>query len=249
MTNTDAVLTLEIAGQQVEVIRKKIKNLHVGVYPPEGHVRVAAPPSVSLDAIRHAVLTRLAWVKRKQREFRRQARETPREFVSGETHYVFGRPCRLEVRKDTARPKIELTPGGRLLMRCKPDADLQARSEQMSRWYRRMLRKKTAPRVEKWAKRLGVEQSDWGIRRMKTKWGSCNPKQGKIWINLELAKKPSPCLDYVILHEMTHFISPRHDELFLATLEQHMPGWRQVRSDLNAFPLAHEPSFENYTGK
>lgn len=244
MANIEAISNVEIAGQQVEIIRKKIKNLHVGVYPPEGHVRVAAPTSVSLDAIRHAVLTRLAWIKRKQAEFRRQARETPREFVSGETHYVFGRPCRLEVQRQAGRPAIEMAPGGRLLLSCKPDADLDSRSSQMTLWYRRLLQEKVRPRVDKWAEKLAVEVPAWGIKRMKTKWGSCNAKQGKIWINLELAKKPIYCLDYVILHEMTHLISPRHDEIFVSTLEQHMPGWRQIRSDLNTLPLAYEPSFE-----
>jgi predicted metal-dependent hydrolase len=129
-------------------------------------------------------------------------------------------------------------------MRCNEDATLEARTAQMSEWYRRILREKAEARTEKWARKLGLEVPPCGIKRMKTKWGSCNVKYGKIWINLELAKKPLTCLDYVILHEMSHLISAKHDSLFVSTLDRHMPGWRQVRSDLNAFPLAYEASFE-----
>lgn len=242
--NTESPISLEIAGLQVQIIRKTIKNLHVGVYPPEGHVRVAAPPSVSVDAIRRAVLTRLSWIKQKQAGFVRQARETERAFVSGETHFVLGRACRLEVQNSSGRPSIELIASGRLLMRCPHDSSTETKSKLMARWYRRLLVDKAAPRTKRWARKLGVETPAWGIRRMKTKWGSCNVTQKKIWLNLELAKKPLHCLDYVILHETGHLVSPRHDALFVETLDKAMPGWRQVRSDLNAFHLAFEPSFE-----
>ena len=240
--NTDAVAQVEIAGFTVEIVRKNIKNLHVGVYPPMGHVRVAAPPAISDDAVRMAVLTRLPWIKRKQAEFRKQPGQGPREYVSGETHYVFGRACRLEL--TIGRPRLDLQPGNRLAMISPEGAGTEDRHAQMGRWYRRLLRAKVEPRIAKWSNRLHVPVPSWGIRRMKTKWGSCNPDSGKVWVNLELAKKPLHCLDYIILHEMAHFVSPRHDDRFVSTLDRHMPGWRQVRSDLNALPLAHEPGFE-----
>lgn len=240
--NTDAVAQVEIAGLTVEIVRKNIKNLHVGVYPPMGHVRVAAPPAISDDAVKMAVLTRLPWIKRKQAEFRKQLRQGPREYVSGETHYVFGRAYRLDL--TTGRSRMELQPGNRLAMTSPEGAGIEDRHAQMRRWYRRLLSAKVEPRIEKWSSRLHVTVPIWGIRRMKTKWGSCNPETGKIWVNLELAKKPLHCLDYVVLHELSHFVSPRHDDLFVKTLDQHMPPWRQVRSDLNALPLAHEPNFE-----
>lgn len=155
--------------KQVEVVRKNIKNLRVGVYPPEGRVRVA----------------------------------------------------------------------------CTADASLDARTAQLDRWYRKLLREKAKPSLEKWSRQLGVAMPVWGVRRMKTKWGSCNPEHGRVWINVELAKKPLQCLDYVILHEMAHFVSPKHDDLFVSTLNKHMPDWRMVRSDLNSYPLTHEqPSFD-----
>lgn len=240
----EATELLKVAGQDVQVVRKAIKNLHIGVYPPEGHVRVAAPRSVSIDAIRNAVLTRLSWIKQKQAGFIRQARETRRSYVSGETHYVFGRACRLEVQTSSGRPSIELVASDRLVMRCPEGATPEARAAQMARWYRRLLAEKAAPRTLKCAETLGVQAPAWGIRRMKTKWGSCNPTKRRIWLNLELAKKPLYCLDYVILHETAHLISPRHDALFVDTLDRNMPRWRQLRSDLNAFPLAFEPEFE-----
>ncbi|MER2509913.1 MAG: SprT family zinc-dependent metalloprotease [Amaricoccus sp.] len=243
MTNTDTVDLIEVAGLSVEVVRKAIKNLHVGVYPPEGHVRVAASPSISLDAIRLAVLTRIAWIRRKQEEFRRQARETPRRFVSGETHYVFGRPCRLEVRSEASRPTLVVAPGNRLLMVARRGSDAGDRERQMARWRRQTLREQAAPRIAKWVDRLAIDAPSWGVRRMKTKWGSCNAGAGWIWLNLELAKKPLVCLDYVILHEMAHFLSPKHDDAFVAILDREMPTWRQVRANLNMLPLAFETSF------
>lgn len=243
MTNTDSTRVIDVAGFSVDVVRKAIKNLHVGVYPPDGHVRVAAPPAVSLDAIRLAVLTRIAWIRRKQEEFQRQAREPRRCYVSGETHYVFGRPARLEVRADARKSTIALAPGNRLLMVVASGSDSDQRERQMTRWQRRILREQAIPRIAKWTERLAVDAPFWGIRRMKTKWGSCNAETGWVWLNLELAKKPLVCLDYVILHELAHLVSPRHDEVFLAILNREMPGWRQVRSDLNALPLAFETSF------
>lgn len=246
--NTDSAGEMNVRGISVQLVRKSIKNLHVGVYPPHGRIRVAAPPAMSDEAIRTAVLKRLPWLKRKQAEFQRQPRETPREYVSGETHHVFGRVCRLEVSRETGSPRIELTPGGRLFMRSRAGADADTRRTQMLNWYRRRLRAKSAPRIAKWAERLGLEEPRWGIRRMKTKWGSCNPSSRLIWLNLELAKKPLHCLDYVILHEMAHLVSPRHDETFLSILDRNIPGWKQVQADLNALPLGHEPSFDHHDG-
>jgi predicted metal-dependent hydrolase len=240
--NTDATARVEIAGLTVEIVRKAIDNLHVGVYPPMGHVRVAAPHALGEDAVKMAVLTRLPWIKRKRAEFRKQPRQGPREYVSGETHYVFGRACKLTLA--VGRPRLEMQPDNRLAMTSAAGAGIEDREAQMYRWYRRLLRGKAEPRLSKWSARLGIPVPGWGIRRMKTKWGSCNPGTGRVWVNLELAKKPLHCLDYVILHELAHFVSPRHDDRFIATLDRNMPGWRQARSDLNALPLAHEPGFE-----
>ncbi|MFN4274651.1 MAG: M48 family metallopeptidase [Aliihoeflea sp.] len=230
---------IEIAGLVVELVRKPIKNLHIGVYPPAGRVRVAAPPAVSEDAVRVAVVTRLGWIKQKQREFAGQARESERRFVSGETHYVFGKPLRLLVRSAQGqRCVIEQDASDRLRMTVPRGSPIEQRSAWMAAWYRKQLKEKAAPRISKWSERLGLPKPRWGVRQMKTKWGSCNPEKGLVWINLDLAKKPPSALDYVILHELAHLVSPRHDEVFIRLLDKNMPGWRQVRADLNALPLS-----------
>lgn len=230
---------IEVAGLSVELVRKPIKNLHIGVYPPAGRVRVAAPPAISEDAIRVAIVTRLGWIKNKQRQFAEQAREPERLYVSGETHYYFGRPLRLGVRQAPVRAgQICVDSADRISMVVPRDASRQDKTRWMSAWYRRELRDKAAPRVSKWAARLDVAEPAWGIRAMHTKWGSCNPDTGRLWVNLDLVKKPLVCLDYVILHEMAHFVSRRHDDVFVAVLDRHMPGWRQIRADLNKLPLS-----------
>lgn len=236
MMNTDLIA---VAGLSVELVRKPIKNLHIGVYPPEGRVRVAAPPSLSEDAIRVAIVTRLGWIKKKQREFAGQAREPERQYVSGETHYVLGKPLRLQVKPSALRGcKITQDGPDRLLMEAPHGATVAQKSQWLSGWYREALKDRASPRIEKWSGKLGVTIPRWGVRVMRTKWGSCNPDKGLIWLNLDLAKKPLQALDYVILHEMAHLVSPRHDDVFMALLDRHMPGWRQVRFDLNALPLS-----------
>lgn len=236
MMNTEVI---EIAGLSVELVRKPIKNLHIGVYPPAGRVRVAAPPAISEDAVRVAVVTRLGWIKKKQREFEGQARQPQRLYVSGETHFVFGKPLRLLVQPNgKSRCAIQPDASDRLTMAVPEGSTTDQKAHWMATWYRSQLRAKAAPRIAKWSDRLGVAMPRWGIRQMKTKWGSCNPEKGLVWLNLDLAKKPLAALDYVILHELAHFVSPRHDELFLNTLDRNMPGWRQIRSDLNALPLS-----------
>ncbi len=236
MMNTDLIA---VAGLSVELVRKPIKNLHIGVYPPEGRVRVAAPPSISEDAIRVAIVTRLGWIKKKQREFAGQAREPERQYVSGETHYVWGKPLRLLIKPSRLRGcQIALEGVDRLVMATPHDATVTQKSQWMSSWYREALKERASPRIEKWSEKLGVPIPLWGVRVMRTKWGSCNPDKGLIWLNLDLAKKPLQALDYVILHEMAHLVSPRHDDIFLSALDRNLPAWRQIRADLNALPLS-----------
>lgn len=230
---------VEIAWLSLELIHKPIKNLHVGVYPPHGRVRVAAPSAISEDAIRVAVVTRLGWIKKKQREFEGQARQTERRYVSGETHYFFGRPLRLTV-KTAATKRCSIQPEGsdRLIMTVPEEAT----SQQKALWFkdrsRAQLKERASPRVAKWAERLGVATPRWGIKRMRTKWGSCNPEKGIVWLNLDLAQKPLVSLDYLNLHELAHLLAPRHDEVFVGIMDRNMPGWRQIRADLNALPLS-----------
>jgi hypothetical protein len=231
---------IEVAGLLVDLIRKPIKNLHIGVYPPAGRVRVAAPPAISEDAVRVAIVTRLGWIKKKQREFAGQAREPERLYISGETHYVFGKPLRLTVRPMRRQgARIELEGSDRLVMTVPHEATTAQKAGWLSKWHRDQLRERTAPRVEKWANRLDIPEPRWGVRQMRTKWGSCNPDKDLVWVNLDLVQKPLQSLDYVVLHELAHFVSRRHDDVFLGVLDRHMPTWRQIRADLNALPLSN----------
>ncbi|WP_299656600.1 SprT family zinc-dependent metalloprotease [uncultured Jannaschia sp.] len=234
-----SIENLTIGGTQVEVHRKKIKNLHVGVYPPDGRIRVAAPDSISTDAIMTAVLTRMDWIRRRQSRFHSQERQSVRRYVSGETHYFLGRPLRLTVTEcDTKVHRISIEGRDRLHLSVPADSTPENRRKWIRNWRRAQLRELAAPYAETWASTLKVAPTFWGIREMRTKWGSCNPKTGRVWLNLELSKKPVEAINYVVLHELAHLISPRHDERFIATLDAHMPRWRQIRSELNALPLS-----------
>lgn len=228
-----------IGGIDVEVHWKSIKNLHVGVYPPDGRVRVAAPMAVSLDAVRRAVLTRMAWVRRQQARFLAQERQSPRLYQSGETHYVWGRPPRLEVVEwERRNHKIAVLGSDRLSMSTPLNSSRDQRATWMAAWRRAELRMVSTPKVQKWSEVLGVTPSKWGIRDMRTKWGSCNAAKGIIWLNTELSAKPAIATDYVVLHELAHLIPDRHDHQFVSVLDQYMPQWRTVRSDLNSLPLS-----------
>ena len=231
---------LEIRGIAVEVIRKDIKHLHVSVHPPEGRVRVAAPLRLDEDAVRLAVISRLAWIRRKRKEFQRQDRQLQREFVSGESHYFEGRRYRLDVVVSGDRSGIRLRNSGWIEMRVRPGTSRDAREAMLYRWYRTRLRERIPEIITKWEPKVGVRVADWRIRRMKTRWGTCNPEAGRIWINSELAKKPVACLEYVVVHEMAHLIERNHDERFRSILDRAMPQWRQRLDALNREPLADE---------
>jgi hypothetical protein len=238
--NTDQH-TITISGLQVEIVRKNIKNLHLGVYPPGGRVRVAAPLRVSNDAVRLAVIGKLGWIKRQQLKFERQPRESSREMVSGESHYFLGHRYRLRVIPDACKKQCVIVRNKATIeLHVRPDADVEERQRVLANWYRVQLREFLGPLMEKWQNRLGVQATAYGIKRMKTKWGTCNHEARRVWINLELAKKSSECLEYVVAHELVHLIVRHHDDAFVAIMDKHMPRWRSIRDDLNGSPLAHE---------
>jgi predicted metal-dependent hydrolase len=232
--------TLKISGIYVSVVRKQIKNLHLGVYPPDGRVRVAAPLAVSDAAVRVAVVGKLWWIKRQRASFERQARESQREMVSGETHYYRGRRYRLEVIETDGTPSIELRGQSVMVLHTRRGWTGANREELLFRWYRRRLREDLPELLGRWQPEIGVAIAQLGIKRMKTKWGSCNAKARRIWLNLELIKKPAACLEYVLVHEFVHLLAPKHDERFLRLMDKHLPTWRRRRRELNGEPLANE---------
>ncbi|MYA43441.1 MAG: M48 family metallopeptidase [Gemmatimonadetes bacterium] len=231
---------IEIRGIEVEIVRKDIKHLHLGVYPPEGRVRVAAPLRLDNDAVRLAVISRLAWIRRKRAEFQGQDRQSRREFVTGESHYFEGRRYRLDVIESTGPTGVRLRDKAWMEMRVRPDTERDAREAMLYRWYRAQLRDRIPQMIAEWEPRIGVTVVDWRIRRMKTRWGTCNPEVGRIWLNSELAKKPVSCLEYVVVHEMIHLIERGHGEPFRRMLDRLLPGWQTRRAELNRDYLPDE---------
>jgi predicted metal-dependent hydrolase len=231
---------IRVRDISVEIIRKDIKNLHLGVYPPSGRVRVAAPKKVNDAAVRLAVISRLRWIRSHQEKFSAQPREPKREMVSGESHFVFGRRYRLRVVTKSHLQTAIIKKKTALELHVRPGTTRGERDLMLARWYRAQLRERIPLLLSKWQERLEVDARAWGIRRMKTKWGSCNPKARRIWVNLELAKKPERCLEYLVVHELVHLLERGHSDRFVALMDKHMPRWRQHRTELNATPLSHE---------
>lgn len=231
---------IDIRGIPVEVVHKSIKNLHIGVYPPSGRVRVAAPLWLDDDAVRLAVISRLGWIRRKRAEFAQQDRQALREFATGESHYFRGRRYRLDVTEYDGPPAVRLLNNAKMALRVRPGTDRDAKEAVLERWYRRQLRDQLPELCVKWARKVGVTVNEVRIKKMKTLWGSCNIDAKRVWLNLELAKKPTLCLEYVLVHEMVHLIECRHNERFRNLMDQFMPQWRVHRDELNRQPLAHE---------
>jgi predicted metal-dependent hydrolase len=231
---------IEIRGIPVEVVRKDIQNLHLGVYPPSGRVRIAAPMRLGDEAIRMAVISRLAWIRRQQEKFAQQVRQSRREMVTGESHYFRGRRYRLEVVEADASPTVQVLSNTRLKLNVPPNCGREEREKILDRWYRKHLRKEIPGLLSKWGAKVGVQVSGWGIRKMKTRWGSCNAEAGRIWLNLELAKKPARCVEYILVHELVHLLERRHTERFQQLMDGLMPQWRTYRDELNRAPLAHQ---------
>ena len=229
-----------MSGIAVEVVRKAIKNLHLGVYPPHGRVRVAAPLAVSDDAVRLAVISRLGWIKRQREKFETQPRQSQREMVRGESHYFLGRRYRLNVIEHGGAGKVVLRSKAVMDLCVRPGSGADQREKVFHRWYRAQLKALVPPLLEKWQREVGVAAADWGIRKMKTKWGACSVSARRIWINLEMAKKPPECLEYIIVHELVHLLERHHSDRFTARMDAFMPQWRLIRKKLNAGPLGHE---------
>lgn len=229
-----------VRGIVVDVIRKDIKNLHLAVYPPHGRVRVAAPERLDDEAVRLAIVSRLSWIRKRQAEFARQVRQSAREMVTGESHYVEGRRYLLDVVETPGRPRALIANNTTLRLEVRPGASRDDRDALLQRWLRARLKAAIPGLIATWEPILGVTVRDWRVRKMKTRWGSCNIDAGRIWLNLELAKKPGGCLEYVLVHELVHLLERHHNERFVALMDRFFPHWRALRDQLNRSPLAHE---------
>ena len=228
---------ITVSGLTVEVVRKPIKNLHLGVYPPQGRIRVAAPLAVDDEAVRLAVVGKLGWIKRQRAKFQAQPRQSQRRMVSGESHYFLGQRYRLRVDETTGALRIALRGKATMDLFARPNTSTERRTKVLHDFYRAELRRLLPELLEKWQAKLGGEGRTWGIKRMKTKWGTCNIEARRIWLNLELAKKPVQCLEYILVHELTHLLERHHNEHFTGLLDRHLPQWRTLREELNGSVL------------
>lgn len=233
--------TLIVADIPVDVRHKDIKNLHVGVYPPDGRVRVSAPTRLDAEAVRLALVSRIPWIRRRQTEFLAQERQTAREYVSGESHYLLGRRYRLTVEEAPPQKGAGVAVhGDTLRLTVPPGTSRDARERVMTEWYRGRLRAMIPEMVNRWEAVTGCHATDVRVRRMKTKWGSCNADHARIWLNLELAKKSPRCIEYIFVHELVHLLERHHNRRFQMLMDRFMPDWRTRRDELNRAPLAHE---------
>ncbi|MEP7198655.1 MAG: SprT family zinc-dependent metalloprotease [Chloroflexota bacterium] len=230
---------ITVRDMVIDVVRKDIKNLHLSVHPPTGRVRIATPLHVNDDAVRVFAVSKLAWIKKHQTKFEVQPRQSPREYVSGESHYFGGARYLLNVIYQRGTPKVVVRNKKYLDLYVRKGSDAAQRQRVMTKWYRDQLRAQALPLMEKWQAIIGVPVSEWEIKQMKTKWGTCNIEARRIWLNLELAKKPQKCLEYIIVHELVHLLERRHDDRFMALLNKFLPQWRSLRDELNRFPLSH----------
>lgn len=230
---------ITISNIKIDVVRKNIKNIHLAVYPPTGRVRIAAPLKVNEDAIRLFAISKLGWIKRHQRNFADQERIPLREYKNRESHYFQGKRYLLNIIETEARPKVVLKTKTTLDLFVRPGSSIAKRHEVLTEWYRAELKKQIPPLIKQWEKRLSLQVADWHVKQMKTKWGSCNIGQRRIWLNLELAKKPDCCLEYIIVHEMVHLLERHHNDRFLFYMDTFLPNWRQLKKELGKLPISH----------
>lgn len=238
MSRSDTI-NMQVGSLAVTINRKVIKNLHISVLPPEGAVRISAPQHLSDIAIRRAIVPRIPWIKKQQRSFLDQPRQSEREMVSGESHYSFGKRYRLEVTERRGRHEIHILGKSKLELRVNPGTSHQGRLKVMEDWYRQTLKAEASQLLPRWLGVMGLEGCDWRIKRMKTMWGSCNAAAGRIWLNLELAQKPPECLEYILVHELVHLFERHHNNRFRALMELYLPDWQERRDLLNNSPLAN----------
>jgi len=229
---------IQLGDIWVEVELKDIKNVHLSVYPPKGRVRIAAPNRMNLDTIRIYAISKLAWIKQQQKKFQAQVREAPREFLNREGHYYLGSRYLLKVIEHDAPPEITVK-HKTIEMRVRPYTDMEKRHSLMDEWYRAQLKTLVPPIIAKWEKIMGVSLNEFAIKKMKTKWGTCNREAKRIWLNLELAKKPFQCIEYIVVHEMVHLLERNHNDKFIAHMNRFLSEWKDLRNELNKLPVSH----------
>jgi len=225
---------IEVGNIIVDVVRKNVKNLNLRVYQSSGRVRMAVPLRIDDDTLRSFVISKMSWIKKHQSRFQGQEPQPQHEFLSGESHYYCGKPYPLNVIFQDSRPRVEFCNNDQMDLYVRPGSDRAKREKVMIEWYRSKLKEQIPDLIEKWQWVIGVQIHDWRIKKMKTRWGSCNRKTKRIWLNLELAKKPLNCLEFIIVHELTHLIERRHNKIFKTHMDEFMPQWRIYEDELKS---------------
>ncbi|MDD3562869.1 MAG: SprT family zinc-dependent metalloprotease [Candidatus Cloacimonetes bacterium] len=231
---------ITVGDYTIDVVRKDIKNLHLSVSPPTGRIRLAVPRHLDDETIRRHIVSKLSWIKKHIAEFEQTERPPQPEYLSGESHYLAGKCYLLNVIPDYSINKIELRDDCYIDLYEKPGTALAHRQQMMQEWYRARLKVRIEPLMLKWQEIIGVEINDWAVKQMKTRWGTCNIRAKRIWINLELAKRPDESLEYIIVHELMHLLEKYHNDHFKALMDKYLPDWRMRKDRLNKSSLSHE---------
>lgn len=232
------VTQINLGEITVDVVLKDIKNIHLSVYPPTGRVRISAPLRMDIDTIRVFAVTKLRWIKSQQHKLQEQERETPREYLERESHYVWGKRYLLKIDEQDAAPEVELK-HNKMILRIRPASNQERKHEILEAWYREQLRATLPPLIEKWESLMGVKVERCFVQKMRTKWGSCSYDSKNIRFNTDLAKKPPECLEYIVVHELAHLLEPTHNHRFVALMDQFMPKWQFYKDQLNKLPVRH----------
>ncbi|MBT6469666.1 MAG: M48 family metallopeptidase [Candidatus Marinimicrobia bacterium] len=230
--------TIELGHINVDVTQKNIKNIHLSVHPPKGRVTISAPKRMDLETIRVYAVSKLGWIKKQQEKIAKQKREPIREFVNRESHYFKGERYLLKVIESNFPAKVVLK-HSILELHVRPNSPTIKRREVLDEWYRQQLKVEIPKFISVWEKKLNVQVNEFGVKKMKTRWGSCNIKKKRIWLNLELAKKPMECLEYVVVHEIAHLLEKNHSARFYSLMEKHYPNWKHSKDLLNRLPISH----------
>jgi predicted metal-dependent hydrolase len=231
--------TIRLGDIVIAMTRKAIKHVHLSVHPPLGRVSLVAPTGTRPEVARAYAISKIGWIRDQRAKLQGQARETRRQFVERESHYLWGRRYLLSVVEEDAKPSVRLS-HRKLTLAVRPGSSKAKREEVMHDWHKALLHEAVPPLIRKWQAKLGVTVSGYFLQRMKTKWGGCNHRAGNIRLNTELVKKPKDLVEYVVVHEMLHLIEPTHSQRFIALLDEHCPTWREARAELNALPLSAE---------
>ncbi len=228
----------------IELIKKNIKNIHLSVHPPYGRVRLAVPYRMDDDTVKSFVISRLSWIKKQRNKYILQEQQTKVEFVPGEIHYFLGINYILNIVETTGKQHVELRNDKYIDLYVRQHSSIEKREKVMYEWYRRSLKAMIPDYIEKWEKLIGVSVDDWGVKFMKTRWGTCNVRDKRIWINLELVKKNPRCLEYIVVHEMVHLLERHHNEIFKGYMSKFLPNWKSIKDELNG--LTFDSSKQSY---